>query len=229
MRPIHRFIRFGGISALALLNGCAKKTDATGPAYPAGIVVVQGNAQSAQAGKELPTPVVLRVVDATGAGMAGKTITLALSEGSGAVDPASAVSDAKGEVKEKWTLGPSVPAQSLFASTPGVDAVKLNAVALLPSDVIIAQGNNQAAKAGTALVNSIVIRVVGAGNVPLSGVTVALQITGGGGAISPQTAITTAFGEVVAKWTLGTVPGFNVATVTVSTLNTVTLLATGTP
>jgi hypothetical protein len=229
MRPINRIIRLGVLAAIALLQGCAKKTDATGPAFPAGIVIVQGNGQAAQAGKELPTPVVLRVVDATGAGMVGKAITLALGDGGGAVDPASAVSDAKGEIRAKWTLGPSVPAQSLFASTPGVSAVKLNAVAILPSEVIIAQGNNQSAKAGTALVNSIVIRVVGSGNMPLIGVTVALQITSGGGAISPQTATTTALGEVVAKWTLGTAPGINMATITVSTLNTVTLTANGTP
>ena len=110
-----------------------------------------------------------------------------LGDGGGAVDPASAVSDAKGEIKAKWTLGPSVPAQTLFASTPGVNAVQLTALAILPADVSIAQGNNQSAKVGTTLANSIVIRVVGTG------------------------------------------PGINQATVTVSTLNTVTLIATGTP
>ncbi len=229
MQSMNRFIPIGGLAAVMLLAGCAKKDAGTGPVTPAGIVIVQGNGQSAQAGLALPTPVVLRVVDATGAGMVGKTITLVLGDGGGAVDPASAVSDAKGEIKAKWTLGPSVPAQSLFASTPGIDPVKLNAVAILPSDVIIAQGNNQSARVGTAVPNAVVVRVVGAGNVPLVGITVALQITSGGGAITPQTAVTSALGEVTAKWTLGTAPGVNIATVTVSTLSTVTLLATGTP
>jgi adhesin/invasin len=229
MRPYKLLYLLGGVAAVILLHGCTKKAATTGPIPAAGIVVVQGNNQTAQAGKELPTPVILRVVDKSGVGIAGLAITLALGDGGGTITPPSAVSDAKGEIKAIWTLGPSIPAQTLFASAPGVDLVKLSAVAILPSDVIVAQGNFQTAKAGTALPNSIVIRVVGAGNVPLVGVTVALQITGGGGAISPQTSVTSALGEVTAKWTLGSVPAVNTATISVSTLSNVQLTATGTP
>ncbi|MFI5310870.1 MAG: hypothetical protein ACHQQ3_06525 [Gemmatimonadales bacterium] len=233
MSSASRIVRFAllgaSISALLVLHGCAKKDALTAPTTAAGLVVVQGNDQSVQAGKELPTAVVLRVVDARGVGMAGVPVTLALGDGGGAIDPPSATSDAKGEIKAKWTLGPSVASQTLFASAPGLDPVKLQAVAILPSDVVVAQGNFQSAKAGQSLPNSIVIRVTGSSNVPLVGIPVALQIVSGGGAISPQTSITSALGEVVVKWTLGTVPGINTATISVSNLSSVSISATGTP
>jgi hypothetical protein len=217
----------------ALVLGCAKKDAVTGATATsnaaAGLVIVQGNNQTVQAGKELPTPVVLRVVNLSGGGLAGAQVNLAIAEGGGTIEPASAVSDAKGEIKAKWTLGPNSPVQSLLGSTSGVEAVKMYATALLPAEVIIAQGNNQSARVGNALANSIVIRVVGAGNVPLAGIPVALQILSGGGAISPQTALTSALGEVTVKWTMGFTPGVNQAAVSVSTLTNVVLQATATP
>jgi adhesin/invasin len=218
--------------AAALAQGCAKKETVTGTTTAnaaAGLVIVQGNNQTVQAGKELPTPVVLRVVNLSGSGLAGAQVNLSIAEGGGIIEPASAVSDAKGEIKAKWTLGPSTPVQSLLGTTAGVEAVKMYATALLPSEVIIAQGNNQSARVGNSLANSIVIRVVGAGNVPLAGIPVALQILSGGGAISPQTALTSALGEVTVKWTMGFTPGINQAAVSVSTLTNVVIQATATP
>lgn len=227
MPPLFRFLTLA-LGATLLTTSC-KKAGTTEVVAPDAIAIAQGNAQSVQAGLQLPTPVVVRVIDKTGTGMAGIPVTFVLSDGGGSVTPASAISDARGEVTVKWTLGPLLPMQTLTASAPGVTPVRLQAQAILPSDLTIAQGNNQSAKAGAVLPNVIVVRVTGPGNVPMVGVPVAFQVTAGGGAITPQTVVTNALGEATAKWTLGTVAGQNTAMVSNSTVTPVFLTATGTP
>lgn len=220
--------RASGALLLALaLTACAK--DAAAPAPVAGIVVVQGADQSAQVGKVLPTPVILRAVDSTGNGIEGRTLTLQIGSGGGAVTPTSAESDASGEVIATWTLGPSATTQSLIATAPGLEPVIVAATGLVPTQVVIAQGNNQTARAGVALPVSIVVRVLGANNVPMVGIPVAVQVTAGGGSFTPQTAATNATGEVTLRWTTGAVAGANTAAIQVWTLDPVTISATGTP
>ena len=216
------------VTAVLLVAGC-KKTVAVEPVVAAALTVVQGNYQSVQAGKELPVPIVLRVTDNGGTAMPGIPVSLVVSDGGGSVLPASGVSDAQGEYKARWTTGPTFAANRLVASVPGVDPVRIDAIGILPSDIVVAQGNNQSAKNGASLATSIVVRVVGSGNVPMSGVTVLFQVTGGGGAISPQTVVTNSLGEVVAKWTLGPSVGTQMAMVSASVLSPVVLTATATP
>src|SRR4051812_47426483 len=104
MRPLPSRLRavivlLGGL-ALATSAGCsAATTSPTGASAraAAALVVVQGADQVGQAGRDLATPIVLRVVDSSGVGMAGVTITLAIGAGGGAVTPASDTTDAKGE------------------------------------------------------------------------------------------------------------------------------------
>jgi adhesin/invasin len=216
-------------TALAMLaqSGCKKAVVA--PIVVSGFTMVQGNLQVAQAGTLLPVPVVLRVVDASGDAVPGVTVVFSVATGGGTVTPASILSDAHGEVSVKWTLGSSSPLQSLTASVGEGTPVSIFANAMFPSAIVAAQGNNQTAKPGQALANNIVIRVTGDNNVPLNGIPVQFQVIGGGGAISPQTALTNAFGEVTVKWTLGTALGMNSATATASTLSPVQLLATAAP
>ena len=191
------------------------------------LVLVQGNNQQAQGGLELPNPIVVRVLDADGKPLPTFPIGFAVALGGGTVTPGSALSDENGEVKVKWTVGPNEVLQRLRASVPAVEALDVTAVALLPTDLIVAQGNNQSAKAGAALQNPIVIRVVGAGNVPMKGIPVAFQVSTGGGLISPQSALTNALGEVTVRWTLGAGAGTNTLAVTSGSLQPIQLVASG--
>ena len=229
MRMSHPTPRFALAAVLMLAGstGCAK--DATAPRPVAGIVVVQGDAQTAQAGFELPNPIVFRAVDSTGAAVAGRSVTLVIGSGGGTGTPTTARTDAAGEISALWTLGPATPAQTLLASAPGFGPVTVTATGLVPALVVIVQGNDQIARVGTALPTMTVIRVLGTGNVPLVGIPVAFQVTAGGGSFTPQTATTNATGEVAVRWTLGGIAGPNSATVQVSTLAPVPLSATGTP
>jgi hypothetical protein len=212
---------------LISISGC-KKTTAVEPEVAETLTLVQGNLQSRQAGRPLRTPLVFRATSASGKGVPGAAITIVIAQGGGAVDSASIRTDANGEARVKWTLGPDA-AQALLATIPSIEPVRVTATGVLPSDIVIAQGNNQSAKVGIALANSVVIRVLGGGNVPMDSVNVTLQITGGGGAITPQSALTNAAGEATVRWTMGPVAGTNSAIVRAATLDPVTISATGNP
>ncbi|MEP7346626.1 MAG: hypothetical protein ABI877_15250 [Gemmatimonadaceae bacterium] len=194
--------------ALATILPACGKTVAADPA-PGSISLVQGDQQSVQGGSELPNPIVIRLLDTDGKPLATYPVGFSVVRGGGTVSPPSIVSDENGEVKTKWSLGPAEVLQTLKASAGSLEPLLVTAFALLPTDLIIAQGNNQFAKTSSALPNQIVVRVVGENNTPMKGVAVAFQVTIGGGLISPASALTNALGEVQARWTLGPQAGAN--------------------
>lgn len=218
------------LAALALAGlataGC-KKGDATAPRAAQDLVIVQGDGQLRQANRKLPTPLVFRAAAADGLGVPNVPLTVVVDQGGGAVDSASIKTDGNGEARVRWTLG-GTAAQALVASAPGVRPVRARATALLPADVVVVQGNHQTARAGLVLPVSVVVRVLGAGNVALDSVPVSMQIAAGGGTIAPQTVVTNANGEAAVKWTLGAA-GANTVFVRVGTLEPTVLSATATP
>jgi hypothetical protein len=195
---------------------------------PATLVIVQGGAQTAQAGRDLPNPIVLRVLDSAGEAVAGVTVTLAVVDGGGAVTPASDTTDSRGEFRAKWTLGAGQVIQTVMAAAAGVTPITIGAIGLLPTKVILVQGSNQSAKTGTALLNSVIVRVVGNDNVPMVGVPVGFQVVEGGGGVSPATVLTNSLGEASTKWTMGPA-GSQLAWASYGSLVPVAISATSTP
>lgn len=212
------------VPTLLAFPGCTAVVEAP---VASRLSIVQGNFQSAAAGTLLPTQVVLRVLATDGKPVEKVPISFNVVQGGGTVDPATAMSDANGEVKAKWTLGPGSQMQNLSGNAPGVEPISLQAFGILPADLIIAQGNNQAAKVSTALPVQIVLRVTGGSNVPIPNQTVALAVTSGGGSISPQSAVTNALGEVTVRWTLGPASGLQSATATAGALGPIPVTAVG--
>lgn len=211
-------------AALLLFSACER---VAAPPTADHLVVVQGNFQSAAAGTMLPTAVVVRVRSADGSPVSGAPVGFSVQTGGGVVEPATGMSDANGEVKTRWTIGPQQNLHELLASVPGVDAVTITASGIVPSDLIVAQGNNQTGKAGSALPVQIVLRVVGSSNTPIPGVTVAMTVTGGGGSINPASSTTNANGEVTVRWTLGNQQGQQTIQAAALNLAPITLNATG--
>ena len=210
------------VPTLLAFPGCTATTAAPAASR---LSIVQGNQQTAAAGTLLPTPLVLRVYATDGSPMGKVPISFNVTQGGGSVDPATVVSDANGEVKAKWTLGPSSQVQTVSGDAPGVDPVTLQAFGVLPSDLVIAQGNSQTGKASAALPVQIVLRVTGGTNVPIPNQTVALAVTSGGGSISPQSAVTNALGEVTVRWTLGPQMGLQTASITAGSLGPIPMTA----
>ncbi len=210
---------------LFALSGCKKALE---PEPVEALTIVSGNLQLRQVGRALRAPLVFRATNAGGKGVGGTAITIVVVQGGGAVDSASIKTDANGEARVKWTLGAEV-GQGLLATIPGVEPLRVNATGILPNDIVIAQGNNQSAKVSVALVNQVVVRVLGGSNTPMDSINVTFQITGGGGAIAPQSILTNASGEATVKWTMGPVSGTNTALVRAATIDPITITATATP
>ncbi len=210
-----------------LLAGCGK--EAVVVQTPGSLVMVQGNLQSIQGGQELPNPVVVRLLDTDGKPIEKVAVGFSVVIGGGAVNPGSVFTDENGEARTKWTLGVADANQVLQARAPGLDPLSINATALLPSDIVVAQGNNQTAKPSGPLPNPIVIRVVGPNNAPMKGIAVAFQVVTGGGLISPQSGLTNALGEVTARWTLGSGTGAQTIAVSSGSLQPISLLAVAVP
>lgn len=231
MRYARSIIRAAVFPTLALLilagfPGCQAAVE---PVTATSLSVVQGNLQTAAVGTLLPTPVVMRVRGSDGLPLGKVPISFTVTSGGGSVDPGTVVSDANGEVKAKWSLGPLQIQQSIAAVAPGLEPVLVLATGVMPSELVVAQGNNQTAKPSSALPVQIVIRVTGGTNMAIPGVTVAFSITGGTGSISPQSVVTNALGEATARWTLGNQAGAQQAQVTAFNLGPVIITATATP
>lgn len=79
------------------------------------------------------------------------------------------------------------------------------------------------AAVGTAVTVAVIVRDAG-GN-PVSGVSVSLAVTGGGGSIAPSSAQTDAAGLASGSWVLGTVAGPNELTAAVSGIQPVVFAA----
>jgi hypothetical protein len=214
------------IPTLLAFPGCTATVEAPSASR---LTIVQGHLQSGAVGTLLPTMLIMRAFGTNGKPIQGIPISFSVIAGGGTVDPATGTSDANGEVKSKWTLGPASSVQSVAATAPNVEAVILNALGILPSDMIIAQGNGQTAKPLAALSVPLVLRVTGTNNVPIPGQTVALAITSGGGSLSPQSAVTNALGEVSVRWTLGPTVGTQTATATAGAIGPVLITAIAQP
>ena len=85
----------------------------------AAIKVVSGNNQEALRGTMLPEPVVVRLEDRGGHGVAGQDITFAPGAESGSVSVESTTSDENGEGSTEWTLGNKFGSQTLVISVSG--------------------------------------------------------------------------------------------------------------
>lgn len=205
-------------------TGCER---VAGPASPADLVVVQGNHQTGAAGTILPTAVIVRVLGEDGSPVEAAPVGFSVKSGGGVVEPATGTSDANGEVRTRWTLGANQALHELLANVPGVEGATIVATGIVPTDLMVAQGNNQTGKSGSALPVQIVLRIVGSNNTPIPGVTVGLTVTSGGGSITPSSATTNANGEVTVRWTLGNQPGLQNVQASALNLAPIILSATG--
>lgn len=95
----------------------------------ANLVLSSGGGQSATAGAALGQPIVVKVTDADGNGVAGSTVSFGVVTGGGTVSPASGVSDASGFVQAAWTLGAADGAQSMSAAISGLPGAQLTITA----------------------------------------------------------------------------------------------------
>ncbi len=92
------------------------------------LVVVSGSGQTAEQGDPLAAPLVVRAVGGNGAPIADASIAFTLNRG-GQITPATALTDAAGEVRVQWRLGVPLGEQTGAARAVGFDSVAFTATA----------------------------------------------------------------------------------------------------
>jgi ubiquinone biosynthesis protein UbiJ len=176
------------------------------------MVVVSGSGQSAVVNTALPNPLVVRVVDSSSVAVAQQTASFRVLQGGGTLSQQTTMSDADGLASVQWTLGKST-ADSQVVEVVGTSSVtgaqlapvRFVATALpgAPAKLVRFAGDSQAALAGTALAESLAVRVEDSFSNPVTGVVTRWQVLRGGGRVSPDSVATVADGVARVVWTLG--------------------------
>ena len=225
----------GTQQALATAEGLAGSpitfTHTAGASSPTSLVGISGDGQSAPAGFQLPESLVVRLLDANGNGVAGRTVTWVVAASAGVVDPVNSQTNADGFAVTRWTLGASAGNYTLNAVFSGLPSISFSATATAdaPSTVGLASGDNQSAPVGSALPQPLRVLVTDANGNPVQNVSVAWAAASGGGTVSSSTTGTNAQGVAEVTRTLGPTPGANTTTASVTGLagSPVTFTSTG--
>jgi len=195
----------------------------------AGLTVLSGNDQSARVGSQLPAPLVVKLVNSQGQGMAGKPVVFRVIAQDGLVSPSgnagtglSAVAvntDAQGQARVFLQLGSRSGAGNnlVEASAAGVSTTADFSASGLPGAanlVVVDSGNNQTGVVGQALPLPFIAIVTDAKNNRLANVPVTFEVKDGHGSFGPDGATrfqTTSDGDgrVAATLALGPNPGVN--------------------
>lgn len=195
-----------------------------------GISIVDGNNQSATVETELTEAIVVLVKDQNDAPLSGATVSFTTNDGSGSPFMATATSDADGKASVSWTLGTTVGAQTLTATSGGT-SVQVTAIGIevkVATSLVLESGGDQSGRAGAKLTNPVVIKVTDQSGAPFQGATVTFTVTEGNvGTSTVKTidATTDATGMANVNWTLGTTEGAQTLTITTMAADGVTPLS----
>lgn len=96
-------------------DGLSASASVTVRPVPQSILVVAGGGQDGLPNSALPDSVTLRVVDRHDDGVPGAEVRFRVVSGGGSISPAYATTDAAGEVRVSWTLGPVIGDQQMQA------------------------------------------------------------------------------------------------------------------
>jgi hypothetical protein len=198
---------------------------------PAKIVIVDGDGQSAPAGATLTRPIVVKVTDGLDRPVAGQAVVFAVDAGGGQVSPASAQTGESGTASAMWTLGSSAGQQRVQATVSGDDLlVSFSASAVSGTGALLelVSGDNQVAAVGSALADSLVVRVTDELGNPVAGVEVQWAAVGGG-SISPASVQSGTDGTAAAERVLGNTAGPQTAQASSAGIASVTFTQTAEP
>ena len=198
---------------------------------PAKIAIVDGEGQSGPAGATLAKPIVVKVTDGLDRPVAGQAVVFAIDAGGGQVSPASAQTGDDGTASATWTLGNAAGQQRVKAQVSGDDLLvtfSASAVSGVGALLELVSGDNQVAAVGSALADSLVVRVTDDLGNPVAGVEVQWAV-GGGGSISPASVSSGADGTAAAERVLGNASGPQTAQASAVGLVSVTFTQTAEP
>lgn len=208
----------GACVALAACGGDGGSPTESEP--PTALAVATGAGQSGEVGKELFTPVGIKVTGASGKALAGVTVSFAVRGNSGSLSASSWKTNASGIASVTWTLGgkAGIDVDTLEASVSGLTesiVVTASGTAGAPVSLVVVSGNAQTGAPGEQAADPLVVEVRDAFDNPREGVVVSWAIDGGG-TLSAEKDTTDAGGRASVLWTLG--GGNNRVTATIAEL-----------
>jgi alpha-tubulin suppressor-like RCC1 family protein len=219
---------------LGLLAAACNGELVGGGQRPAKLVVVSGDLQADTVGKELAQPLVVRVVDERDRPVRNQLVNFVVTAGGGSVFAGSAITNAQGEARERWTLG-TVAGDTQRVEARAVDPATGQRIVFAtfraigvpdaPAAASIVGSASRAGAAGGVVADSLAVRVVDKHGNAVPGVAVAFAPSNGG-SVSPATAPTRADGTARAQWTLGGSTGAQTATATVAGFPALTFTST---
>jgi adhesin/invasin len=185
---------------------------------PASLLLESGNQQAGRPGQPLGLPIVVRLVDALGNGVPGRTVTWPVASGGGSVVAASPVTDAGGRVSAIWTLGPDEGTQIVIPTSGAITAIVTATASASPPTTIAANSPTQlSGTVGQPVSPTPSVLVTDAQGRPVPGVVVNFAVTNGGGSVITTEAVTDGVGVATPTgWTLGPKTGTNTLTTSAS-------------
>lgn len=207
---------------------------------PSAVVVVGGQDQVASVGQELPTSLVVSVVDAANRPVPGRAVKFVVTSGGGTVSPAEVETATDGVAITRWTLGtktadPQRAEAQILDPTTGEKLLSVEfratAGAGAATKLVKTNGDSQTASAGTALPVMPAVAAFDQYANPVRDQDIAWQIVASGGSIggsASATSKTDANGIAVlpAPWTLGQSVGAHTLNASVASIATVPFTAT---
>ena len=174
---------------------------------PTALVLVSGDAQRGAAGAALAKPIVIRVEDANGSGVAGSVVQLAPSNG--VVAENALTTNEHGLVTVRWTMGRSAGAHSLVVRVDGLTKptkARARATPAAPANLSFDDAPEPAPAARSKTKRRYLFAVVTDvyGNVvPDARISFATK----SGSVTPTRAVSDARGRTALTWTPGAKPG----------------------
>ncbi|HST58603.1 MAG TPA: Ig-like domain-containing protein [Longimicrobium sp.] len=201
--------RLAPLALLLVLAACDEERAPSAPppgSVPGALRVSAGDGQAGVAGAELPSEIIVEVVDAGGRPMPGVPVRFAVVAGGGQVAEAAGTSNGWGQVRTRWTLGTvAADSQVVEARVDALAPVRLRATVRpgAPASLAVTAGNGAVGPVGGALADSLAVMVKDRYGNPVAGLEVAWEAIAGGGSTSPTRTVTGADGAARTRWTLG--------------------------
>jgi alpha-tubulin suppressor-like RCC1 family protein len=183
-RPVRLLFNVSSaVILLAIVSGCGGK-ESTNPTQTASALIrVSGNGQSGTVGEVLPNALVVKVVDAAGAGVPDVAVEWLVSSGAGGVNANRTTTDQSGQTLVTLTLGPAPGTNTVSASVAQLAPVTFTATAIGPPAKLSYGVQPTSVTAGAPIVQAVQVVVQDAqGNIaPTATSSVTLAITPGTG------------------------------------------------
>ena len=200
---------------------------ATARTAPTTLAKVAGDGQHGTVGAPLQDPLVVSVLDQTGAPLPGAVVIFRVTDGKGKVSERHVATDDRGRAATSLTLGPEPGTNTVQVTVPGLDPMTFTATGIgIPHAISKVSGDGQEGWGGSQLQEPLVVSVLDRTGSALYGAVVTFTVTDGEGVLSATTDTTDVRGHASTTLTLGRQQGTSTVEVTVGELEPVTFTAT---